>query len=106
MLSCNENTEQKNLIGTWERTNLNYPNSKYYSQKITFTDDSLSFEEFQKEKNITRLSSEYKFDAKSKVISYNVGNTKVELEVLKLNNTEMELLNKNEKKPMKHKRVN
>ncbi len=105
ILSCNKNTEQENLIGSWQKTNVNYPNFKYYSQRTTFTDDSLIFEEFQKEKNVTRLSSKYKFDAKSKVISYNTGNNTMELEVVKLNESELELLNKCQKKTIKYKRV-
>lgn len=103
MLSCNRNFEQKELIGSWKRTNLDAQYPKNYSQKTTFTNDSLIFEEFDKEKLVTRIIAKYKFDAVSKIINYDTGNTKVELKVLKLNNSEMELLNMNQKKAMRFK---
>ena len=100
-----DNVEQKELIGSWKRTNLDSQYPKNYSQKTTFTNDSLIFEEYDKKKLVTRINAKYKFDEVTKIINYDVGNTKIELKVLKLNNSEMELLNINQKKPMRFKLI-
>jgi len=105
LVSCNRDIEQKNLIGSWKRTNVDAHYPENYIDKITFTNDSVVFEEFEKEKLVTRISTAYKFNEDSNGIRYDAGNNRVDLIVSKLTDSEMELLNVHDKNPMKYIRV-
>lgn len=105
MLSCNRNFEQNELIGSWERKNLDSHYGENYSQKTTFTDDSLVYEEFENGKLTNRISTAYKFKGDSNVIHFDTVNNIVDLIVSKSTYTEMELLNVHAKNPMKYKKV-
>jgi len=102
IVSCNT-IKKKELIGSWKRINLDCQNCKGYSQKITFTNDSMFFDEYENNKLVGRNSTKYEFDEVYKTINYDAGNVKVQLRVLKLKDLEMELLNTNQKKTMKFK---
>lgn len=100
-LSCMKKIEKQQLIGTWKRTNPRCTNCRNFTEETTFTPDSLVFKIFENKKQTVRHSWLYKFASSTNNISFNNGAFLVDLKIVKLTDTELELQNPNDDRPMK-----
>ncbi len=103
--SCSQNIEPKKLIGSWKMRDVINQTEQNVSDKTTFDNDSLVVEIFADKKLNYRVSAKYKFDKTFNIIHYEIMSIKIDLKILKLTNTEMELLNTKEKKSVRYIRI-
>lgn len=91
VFSC-KNIEQKKLIGSWKMLNVIDQTGENVVEKTTFTKDSIIIEMYANKKLIERFSSSYKFDTVNNVIYYVIKKHKLKLKIMKLTDSEMEVL--------------
>jgi hypothetical protein len=101
VISCSKKIEPKELISSWKMRDVVDQTGQIANEKTTFYNDSLVFEMFANKKLVERISTKYKFDTLSNIIHYQIENINVDFKVLKLTDSEMELQNVLEKKPIR-----
>ncbi len=69
-------------------------------EKTTYKKDSLIFEMYANKKLIERFSSSYKFDTVNNTIHYEFSKQKLNLKIVKLTESEMEVLAPKTNKPI------
>lgn len=108
IVSCNKNDSNK-LIGSWKNKDLVDVKvaGANVNQKITFyKNDTAVVEFFRNNEKVDTYNFKYKFNTKAKIINlFNGEAISMKLKVLKLNNSEMELLNPNMENPMRYERI-
>lgn len=102
VVSC-KNIEPKELIGSWKMRDVVDQTGQNATEKTTFYNgDSLTIEMFLDKKLYEKQSGKYTFDTISKMIHIQAPKSgKLDFKVLKLTNSEMELLNSKQKKPIR-----
>lgn len=100
IISCSKKIEPKELIGSWKMRDVIDQSGQNATDKTTFyRGDSLIMEMFANKKLVEKQNGEYKFDTISNIIQIEVGNAKISnIKVLKLTDSEMELLYEKQKK--------
>ncbi|MGQ7947572.1 hypothetical protein [Flavobacterium sp. WC2509] len=99
IISCKK-IEPKELIGSWKMRDVIDQSGQNATDKTTFYHgDSLIMEMFANKKLVEKQNGKYKFDTISNIIQIEVGNAKISnIKVLKLTDSEMELLYEKQKK--------
>ncbi|MEN2399299.1 hypothetical protein GKZ90_0005895 [Flavobacterium sp. MC2016-06] len=99
IVSC-KSIEPKELIGSWKMRDFIDQSGQNGTDKTTFYHgDSLAIEMFANKKLVEKQNGKYKFDTISNIIQIEVGNAKISnIKVLKLTDSEMELLYEKQKK--------
>lgn len=109
IISCNDGADE--LIGSWknkEMTDVRIAGPNVIEKITFFENDSGVKELIRNNKRIDRysFSFKYNFDRNAKIIDfYQDEPSGMRLKILKLNDSEMELLNSSTKKPMRYERI-
>ncbi|WNM18455.1 hypothetical protein [Flavobacterium capsici] len=93
--------EPKELIGSWKMRDVIDQTGQNATEKTTFYKDSVVVEMFANKKLAQRFSTQYKFDTVKNVIHYEFEKQKLNLKILKLTKSEMEVQSPTEKKPIR-----
>jgi hypothetical protein len=100
VVSC-KNIEPKELIGSWKMRDVVDQTGQNATEKTTFYKDSVVIEMYANKKLTERFSSYYKFDTVNNVIHYEFAKQKLNLKIVKLSKSEMEVLEPKTKKPIR-----
>jgi hypothetical protein len=101
IISC-QNTEIENLYGIWKTKDFLDTTNNNFEDKITFTKDSVMIIEIiSKKKIVSKLIESYSLRNNILTLKYNNAHN-FDFKIIKLNKSEMELLNLNENKIIKY----
>lgn len=99
--SSESKIETKALIGSWTMRDVIDQTGQNATEKTTFTKDSVSVEIFSNNKLVEKINGQYKFDTIKNVIRYEFEKQKLNVKIIKLTESEMEILSPSSKNPIR-----